>query len=58
MPLYDYKCDACLWTGSKIVKTENSDRQSCPQCNSLLRKILSAPTTIKINGIKATASQK
>lgn len=57
MPLYEYKCDACLWTGSKIVKAEDSDRQFCPQCKQDLRKLLSAPTSIKINGIKATASQ-
>lgn len=56
MPLYDYSC-SCGWVGTKLSNSENSDKQFCPECSKLLQKLISAPTTIKINGVKATASQ-
>lgn len=29
MPLHSYKCPVCNWTGDRIVKTDERDKQVC-----------------------------
>lgn len=56
MPMYEYKCPKCGTLETKVVNIENSNRQLCSNCGTYLQKLVSAPKTIKINGVKATTS--
>ena len=38
MPIYDFKCDNCGYTGERICSYEESQKQVCT-CKSPLRKV-------------------
>lgn len=43
MPIFDYTCWPCGWTGERMVKIDERDRQVCEKCGHKLALKLSAP---------------
>ena len=43
MPLYEYQCDACGHRFEVIQKFSDAPLTTCPQCDGVLRKLLSSP---------------
>jgi putative FmdB family regulatory protein len=41
MPMFDFQCDACGWTGEKYLPTY-ATVVTCPHCDGPLRKLPSA----------------
>ena len=56
MPLYEFKCMACLKIEEKICKYSEIESQVCSSCGSPLHKNVSATDNFKFNGVKATSS--
>ena len=38
MPLHTYECLECPWTGDRVVKSEDRDKQYCPECWGPLKR--------------------
>lgn len=43
MPLYEYQCESCAHRFERIQKFSDPPIESCPQCGSAVRKLLSSP---------------
>ncbi len=43
MPLYEYKCSACLRHTEKIQKFSDPEITVCPHCGGPLERVISAP---------------
>ncbi len=43
MPLYEYKCSACLRHTEKIQKFSDPEITVCPHCGGSLERVISAP---------------
>ena len=43
MPLYEYQCESCAHRFERIQKFSDPPIETCPQCGSAVRKLLSSP---------------
>ena len=43
MPLYEYQCESCAHRFERIQKFSDPPVDTCPQCGSAVRKLLSSP---------------
>ncbi len=43
MPLYEYQCESCAHRFERIQKFSDPPVDTCPQCGSPVRKLLSSP---------------
>lgn len=58
MPKYDYHCDACDQTFELKLPFGSSIAQSCPECDSAARRLLSPPALVfKGSGFYKTAER-
>ncbi len=46
MPTYDYRCDACGHTFSKIQRWSDPPVAQCPKCGSRPRRLVSVPAIV------------
>jgi putative FmdB family regulatory protein len=45
MPLFDYKCQACLWTAELIrPQSDEDDEEECPRCGGRFFRQFSGTT--------------
>ena len=44
MPTYEYACDSCYTIYQTRHGINDARPESCPECNTALRKVLSAPS--------------
>lgn len=42
MPLYDYRCRCCGWTGESNVRIADRDNHTCPRCNMTMDRDVSS----------------
>lgn len=54
MPLYDYECDTC----GGIFEQLSTGDTSCPSCGGSSKRLLSAPSVIRVSGSPVSFSKK
>lgn len=52
--LFDFTCPECGYQGEHLTADGTKE---CPVCGKLMRKQVSAPQGVQINGVIATCSQ-
>ncbi|MCK4851877.1 MAG: zinc ribbon domain-containing protein [Candidatus Omnitrophica bacterium] len=50
MPTYEYRCDSCAYVFERFQSITDDALKKCPQCGSLLRRVIGAGAGIIFKG--------
>jgi putative FmdB family regulatory protein len=50
MPIYDYRCTHCGWSGELFSTVGSRDEMACPKCGRHLRRLISGRPFGKLRG--------